>query len=563
LFTVLALFASTFAGRCAALTSCVQCHGNLEWIQNKAWAQMVQDFTNDVHFAAGLSCEDCHGGNPDPKLAEDPFGAMDKAFKPNPYRGKPKRTDIPDFCGRCHADADYMKRFKPDERVDQLKEYWTSQHGKLLRTGDTNVATCVDCHGTHTIRSPSDPQSSVYPTAVAETCSSCHSNPKHMAGYKTRTGAPLPIDQYAKWRQSVHARAMFDKDDLTAPTCNDCHGNHGAVPPQLTSIVFVCGNCHGREAGLFRASAKHKGFEEHNRSYLPLMGKGGCAECHEPPSPSATITNITEFSECITCHGNHAVISPAVTMLGPLPDTPCAYCHEGGQLAGGPTEPAQLIQQYRSEKQMLLQKAAAAGLEGDSRFDWLVDQALRLPMHASSVGSETGVTVLRPEFRRLFTKFRIGKTHFAYTNLATDAVVQLRVTRCTDCHDQKSLGFQVSSGFADGMQRLAVESARAERTLLLAQRGGVEVRKGFLQLDKAVDSQIQLQVLVHTFTTATNSLFLQNRDQGLQVAQAVLAAGDSGLKEIAYRRKGLLVSLGIILCVLVALALKIRELSRS
>jgi hypothetical protein len=113
------------------------------------------------------------------------------------------------------------------------------------------------------------------------------------------------------------------------------------------------------------------------------------------------------------------------------------------------------------------------------------------------------------------------------------------------------------------MHELAVETARAERTLLAAQRGGVEVRKAHLELDKAVDSQIQLQVLVHAFTIQTNSDFAQKRAEGLKVSQAALSAGDKALGEISYRRKGLLVSLAIILCVLTGLALKIRELSRS
>jgi len=558
-----ALCSNALAGALGAETSCLQCHGSFDWIQNKAWVQMVRDFTNDVHFSFGLSCHDCHGGNPDPKLAEDPFAAMDKAYQPNPYHGKPARGAIPDFCGRCHADADYMKRFKPDERVDQLREYWTSRHGQLLKTGDTKVATCVDCHGTHAIRSPSDGQSSVYPTAVAETCSSCHSDPKHMAGYKTKTGAPLPLDQYTKWRRSVHAQAMFEKDDLSAPTCNDCHGNHGAVPPQLASITFVCGNCHGREASLFRASPKHRGFQTHNEDYLPTMGKDHCAGCHEPPLPSAMITNLTEFSECITCHGNHAVVSPTTTMLSPLPDTPCAYCHEGSRLAGGPSEPARLVQTYEREKERLLRQAAAAGLEGDARFDWLVDRSLDLSMHQLPGGREMGAAALQHEFNRLFVKFRIGKTHFTYTNATTGVIERESVVRCTDCHDQQSAGYQASSRFAEGMHQLAAETARGERTLLAAQRGGVEVRQAHLQLDQSVDALIQLQVLVHTFNAATNSPYVQKTDQGFQIAQAVLAAGDTALDEISYRRKGLLVSLGIILCVLVGLAFKIRASSRS
>jgi len=556
--------AGLLSARGGSPTSCTLCHGDLEWIENPVWVQMVKDFTNDVHFSVDVSCHDCHGGNPDPALAEDPFAAMDPDYQPNPYRGELARTDIPEFCGRCHSDAQYMKGFNPDLRVDQLDEYWTSRHGQLLKAGDTNVATCVECHGTHTIRAPGDPQSRVYPKTVAETCSSCHSDPVRMAGYTTAHGSPLPVNQYEKWRRSVHAAAMFAKDDLSAPTCNDCHGNHGATPPQLESIAFVCGHCHGREAGLFRSSAKHAGFEEHNQSYLPDMGQGGCRECHEPPSPSANITNLTEFSECITCHGNHAVLSPSIAMLGPLLETPCAYCHEGDSPAAASlAEPEQTLRNYQREKQVLLQQAKAAGLEGDARFDWLVDQALDLPMHQSGGPGASGRGSLRPEFGRLFHKFRIGKTHFDYVDPATGETVKEKVVHCTDCHDQGSQGLEVAGGIAGGMHEVAVQTARAERTLLAAKRGGVEVRTAHLQLDKAVDSQIELQVLVHTFSTATNGLFMQKRQEGLALANEALTAGNSALGELRFRRKGLLVSLGIILCLLVGLGLKIRELSRS
>lgn len=546
----------------AAQTSCVQCHGDVEWIADEAWARMVKNFESDVHHSVGLSCHDCHGGNPDPKVAQDPFAAMDKAYTANPYRGVPARDRMPDFCGRCHSDAEYMKRFKPDARVDQVKEYWTSRHGKLLKAGDTNVATCVDCHGTHTIRRPSDAQSRVYPTAVAETCRTCHSDPKRMAGYQSKTGGPLPIDQYERWRRSVHAKAMFERDDLAAPTCNDCHGNHGAAPPELASITFVCGQCHGREASLFRKSPKHSGFQEHNQDLLPDMGPNRCAECHETPEPSAAITNLLEFTECITCHGNHAVVASTVTMLSPLPDTPCAYCHEGAEpVAASVAEPERMQENFRQTKQSLLDQAEADGVKGEDRFNWLVDQALNLPEHQRASSEHLGSAALRHEFKRLFTKFRIGKTYFTYPDPVTGEPVRERLVRCSDCHSPDSDGMEVSGQIAGAMHALAVGTARAERALLAAQRGGVEVRKAHLELDKAVDAQIQLQVLVHAFATQTNSDFARKRAEGLDVAHTALLAGHSALDELSYRRRGLLVSLGIILCVLVALALKIRQMS--
>ena len=78
------------------------------------------------------------------------------------------------------------------------------------------------------------------------------------------------MDQLARWQQSVHARALVERGDLSAPTCNDCHGNHGAMPPGVESVTFVCGQCHGREASLFRASAKHEGFVAHNEMFREL-----------------------------------------------------------------------------------------------------------------------------------------------------------------------------------------------------------------------------------------------------------------------------------------------------
>ncbi len=559
----LACAASACGAAVAPGTSCLQCHANLQWVQNEAWVKMVSDFATDVHAAVGLSCQDCHGGNPDPKLAEDPLAAMDPGFRPNPYRGATTRKQVPEFCGRCHSDAEYMKRFKPDARVDQLAEYWTSQHGKRLKTGDTRVATCVDCHGTHGIRRPADPQSRVYRTAVAETCRACHADPQRMAGYKSKDGQPLPIDQYERWRRSVHARAMFEKDDLSAPTCNDCHGNHGAVPPNLASITFVCGQCHGREAELFRHSPKERGFEGHNRDYLPAMGPAGCADCHEPPDPSAGITRLREFSECITCHGNHAIMPPTITMLGPLPDTPCAYCHEEpGSIDAGTAEPERIAAHYRRVKESLLAQAEAAGRKGDARFDWLVDAAVSLPDHRPS-GAGPAETLARPhEFETLFRKFRIGRTHFTYPDPVTGSPVQEKINRCTDCHGPGSNGAGVSDTMSREMSELTLRTAQAQRTLLAAQRGGVEVRRTRLEVDRAADGEIALQALVHAFVVQTNSAFAQKRAAGMAAAQAALAEGQAALRELHFRRQGLWISLVIVLCVLVGLAFKIRELNR-
>lgn len=546
----------------AAVTSCTACHSDPELFDAADIDGTVHAFAQDVHSSLGLSCHDCHGGNPDPALKDDMSAAMDESWSANPYRGAPLRTEIPAFCGRCHSDFAVMQRFRPDARVDQQSEYWSSRHGERLKQGDTRVATCIDCHGVHGIRRASDPQSSVYPTAVAATCGRCHSDPEHMKPYTLANGRALPVDQQSRWQRSVHAQAMLERGDLTAPTCNDCHGNHGARPPGVESVALICGRCHGREASLFRDSAKRQAFLDHEEL---AAGSSGCGECHGEGEPQANLTR-TSFPECLTCHGNHSVVRPTVAMLGPLPETPCALCHEGPDaVERDAPEPELKKQNYESQRDALLASAESAGLVGDARFDWLVDRAQKLAAHTSE-GPAAAEPLLRPEFHRLFTKFRIGKTTFTYLDPASGKEVTEKVTRCTDCHaaepvaTDEALGFETSRDLLAHMRELTVLTARAERTLLTARRGGVETRAALPDLDQAVDSQVALEVLVHTFSTAPGGAFLEKHAEGMQHAQGALAHARAAMAEFGFRRRGLAVSLGVILLVLLALAAKIRQL---
>jgi hypothetical protein len=267
-------------------SSCIDCHLKLDDPRLSAPAKL---FDHDIHKSRGLSCNDCHGGDPNAankEAAKDPRKG---------YLGKPKTLDIPAYCGKCHSDAALMKRFNPSLRVDQEREYYTSVHGKLLKEkGETRVATCISCHSVHGIRSPRDPLSSVYPTNVAETCSKCHASSDYMKPFG------IPSDQYAKYKTSVHAQTLYEQQDLSAPTCNDCHGNHGATPPGIASVANVCGQCHARQAELFQTSPHKAAFDQ------------------------------KQLAECITCHSNHAILKPTDQMIGTQQGAWCINCHNPG-----------------------------------------------------------------------------------------------------------------------------------------------------------------------------------------------------------------------------------------
>jgi predicted CXXCH cytochrome family protein len=273
--------------------SCIACHKELEG----ELLQPVEAFPLDIHNQVGLSCESCHGGNP---REEDIDLAKDKTF-----RGKPERKDIPEFCASCHADANYMKSFNPSIRVDQLSLYWTSWHGQLLKKGDRKVAVCSDCHDVHRIQQGTHPKSWTFPWNIPQTCGRCHSNKEYMADYK------IPTNQEAEYRKSVHAHALFDKKDLSAPVCNDCHGNHGAAPPEVTSIAQVCRQCHPSPGKLFSESPHKSAFDE------------------------------LEISECEACHGNHRIDPPTDEMLGTGEKGVCIQCHDEG------TQPFQVASRMR------------------------------------------------------------------------------------------------------------------------------------------------------------------------------------------------------------------------
>lgn len=556
----------------AATTSCEVCHSDPDWVGNEEAAAVVAAVHASAHGEVGLSCHDCHGGNPDPALAEDMEAAMDPGFRESPFRETPARAEIPSFCGGCHGDPEYMRRFRPDARVDQEREYWTSAHGLALRKGDLRVATCGDCHGVHELYRPDNPESSVHPAQVAETCRACHEDAERMAGSTLPDGRPLPVDQYSRWRRSVHGEALLS-GDLFAPTCNDCHGNHGATPPEIDSIAFVCGQCHGRESSLFRASGKNEGFLTHEE-YRSEAGEEGCGACHEDSEPQAALPAYTPLHECATCHGNHSVVRPSLAMLSPLPEAPCDFCHggeasevgEGGEAA----EPEKSRRHFLEERERLLAEGRAAGLEGELLFDWLVDRARELEFHtvALEAGEGEEARALRPRFALLFEKFRIGKVHYSFLDPATGMEVREAVVRCSDCHGpepllaEEPLGYEASGLFVETQARLMRRAGGAQRLLLTAQRGGVEVGHAGLELKQVLDRGIELQVLVHSFDASEDGPYREKAAEGLELAAGVLVKAREGLEELRFRRKGLAISLVLVALVLLGLYFKIRQVSR-
>jgi hypothetical protein len=307
----------------AAQSTCIRCHTDL----GNPFDAPVKASAQDIHFQNGLSCNSCHGGDP---TRDKPEEAM------NPAKGfvrQPARKQVVTLCASCHSNPDYMRKYNPQARVDQYSEYLTSVHGKKLQTGDPNVAICIDCHGHHGILAAKNPNSSVYAPNVAATCGRCHSDPQRMKSYG------IPTDQQELYTKSVHGEALMKNRDLAAPTCNSCHGNHGATPPGVDSVANVCGQCHVMQWDLFNQSPHRKAFEDR------------------------------QLKGCVICHQNHEVIQPSDAMLGAEDSATCPICHEKGS-AG-----------YAAAQEM---KSAIVGLQGRlNSSSQLLEGAQRAGMEVS------------------------------------------------------------------------------------------------------------------------------------------------------------------------------------
>lgn len=306
--------------------ACIECHLTLDEDRLSAPATM---FETDIHAERGFGCLACHGARKNSDALDPSAG----------FLSKPSRREIPELCGSCHSDAAFMRDYDPSLRVDQVLEYRSSIHGqRLMEEDDADVATCVSCHPAHATRPPSDTESSVYPSRVAELCGSCHGDPEIMGRHDIGT------EQLEDYKGSVHGKLMYEEEDLTAPTCNDCHGNHGAAPPGLASVANVCGECHSMMATLFSENGHADLFIEQD---LP-----GCA----------------------TCHANHAVEEVTDEALTLRSEEICGQCHEDDDPFGHEfVEMKRLVDSLKVQHAAgltLLEEAENAGMEvGQALFE--------------------------------------------------------------------------------------------------------------------------------------------------------------------------------------------------
>lgn len=248
---------------------CIICHSEIR-----------KDYSESIHYKEGIECVSCHGGN------ENTFDI--KRAHSDGFIGIPDKKKIIKVCASCHSLPQKMKPYGLP--FDQEIMYYTSEHGEAFKKGNEEVAVCTDCHGVHKILPSKAPSSLTNRINLPLMCGRCHSDFNMMRKYK------ISSDVVLEYNLSVHAEEM-KRGNSNSPTCEDCHGTHGAVPPGIGDIEKVCGKCHIKTREFYLKSYHSKiwkqlGYLEcegcHSNHYVKRtshdLWKKKCAECHSPDS---------------------------------------------------------------------------------------------------------------------------------------------------------------------------------------------------------------------------------------------------------------------------------------
>lgn len=294
--------------------NCVGCHADLE---------KVKDFPHDEKLSK-VNCGACHNG------AQEKFQGSLHALP----QQEPQTKEV--SCKSCHGYHDVLEHSDLSSRVNPLnlaqtcgschfvrvngkkgssfvKGYLESVHGiAVTKTGLSNSATCVNCHGGHDVRATSDPKSPVSRRQVPYTCGGCHSG------------------MLRDYLEGVHGQA-FTQGIVDVPVCTDCHGEHRILSPAdersavyATHVAMTCAKCHDNEQVIEKFKLPRARLRTFQGSFHGLASAYGearvanCASCHgfhnirPSDDPKSPINPANLPQTCGKCHGGASVQLAAV-----------------------------------------------------------------------------------------------------------------------------------------------------------------------------------------------------------------------------------------------------------
>lgn len=260
--------------------------------------EIAEDYAGGIHGKLLLSgdpdaptCASCHGKH-------DILGSSSEHSKINP-------VNLPTTCGQCHSENGDSERHAYAV-AQPVEKFQKGVHWDAFLEGNEMAATCNDCHESHKLLPPSDPESTIYPMNISNTCGRCHEEEQRV------------------YSESIHGVAL-SKGEFDSPSCTGCHGEHAIISYDSAAELGVplgehaCSKCHGLIGLNEKYGLLPDVVDSYRDSYHGLASKGGskiaarCSSCHGfhnvlPASdPKSSIHPENLQKTCGLCHPNASV----------------------------------------------------------------------------------------------------------------------------------------------------------------------------------------------------------------------------------------------------------------
>lgn len=289
-------------------TTCLGCHSipglGVELASGEILPLTVDPavYNASVHGAKGQTCVSCHTnitGYPHPKLTAGDRRSFQleryqqcqtchaeqyrESLDSNHARALAAGNRNAALCTDCHGAHDISNPKQPRQKISTTcqkchsviyQQYAESVHGAaLLENSNPDVATCTDCHGSHT---QEDPTTAAFRLKSPSICGDCHANAALMQKYGISTQV------FNTYVADFHGTTvtLFEKQHPDQPTnkavCTDCHGVHNIlqVTDQNAAVVkenllVTCQRCHPDATANFPDS--WVGHFQPDRNNYPLV----------------------------------------------------------------------------------------------------------------------------------------------------------------------------------------------------------------------------------------------------------------------------------------------------
>jgi cytochrome b subunit of formate dehydrogenase len=273
----------TGSGGAAAAPDCVTCHGSHE-------IRAAEDPASLVHPSrVAANCLTCHA---DPAFIRE--RGLGMTIHRDSYTASVHAQPVPDrglaaaaTCVDCHGAHTILPRRNPASASNfqrqaatcgrchekEAAEYLASAHGRAAVRGEHEAPACSDCHGEHAILSHTDPRSTTHRLAVAQSlCLGCHE--RLVLGVKYGLSGQVG----KTYLDSYHGLATRARS-TSAAVCTDCHGTHKILAQTDTASTIhlvnrraTCGRCHQDASDRFAAGTVHSAYKDHWLTNLIRIG---------------------------------------------------------------------------------------------------------------------------------------------------------------------------------------------------------------------------------------------------------------------------------------------------